>query len=100
MLREYTEKFEGFQIRDINYVGGAPDNAPIKFDVVVWKKNEYNDEPKEYCYSVANLIYDEKEPGFELRSVGMRWVDAHPSTRVENWIKAWCDYKMIELEKE
>ena len=99
MLREYTDRFHGFQIRDISYFGEPPENVPIQFDVVKWTKNEYS-EPKEYCYSVANLIYDDKEPCFELRSIGMRWVNEHPSEAVENWISAWCDYKLTELEEE
>ena len=99
MLKEYTDRFQGFQIRDINYLGEPPKNAPIMFDIVQWTKNGY-DEPKEYCYSVANLIYNDREPCFELHSIGMRWVDAHPSREVEDWISAWCDYKLLELEEK
>lgn len=99
MLREYTDRFQGFQIRDINYLGEPPKDAPVKFDVVRWAKNSYG-ESNEYCFSVAQLIYNAKEPCFELHSIGMRWVDAHPSKEVEEWISAWCDYKLLELVEE
>lgn len=98
MVKTYTEKYKGFQIRDINYLDDPPDDEPIMFDVVQWCEDAYSG--KEYCWSVARLIYDDKEPCFDLQSVGLRWVEAHPPREVEDWIIKWCDYKLRELDSD
>lgn len=35
-MKEYTERVEGYQIRDVLYFGKPPENAPIRFDIVKW----------------------------------------------------------------
>lgn len=106
-MKTYTDIYKGFQIRDVNYLGEPPKDAPIKFDVVQW----INHEPYEVidgktgekrmsdrsCWSVATLEYNPKEPDIELRSVGLRWLEAHPDEDVEEWILKWCNYKLHEL---
>lgn len=98
MVKTYTERYKGFQIRDINYLGDPPEDAPIMFDVVQWFEDEYNG--KECCWSVAHLVYDDREPCFDLQSVGLRWLEVHPSEEVEDWIMKWCDYKLRELDSD
>lgn len=110
-MREYTDRFQGFQIRDCNYIGKPPTDIPPTFDIVKW---EPYDEPREVidfrtgekktttesCYSVGRLVYDRKEPCFDFESIGLRWLEEHPSEDVEDWLMKWCEYKIIELNKE
>ena len=96
MVKTYTDRYEGYQIRDINYLGEPPKDAPIAFDIVKWYK-DYS-LGTELCYSVANLVFNPKEPCFELKSIGIRWLEAHPSEMVEDWLIKWCDYKIQELK--
>ena len=39
-MKEYTERIEGFQIRDISYFGKPPVDAPVRFDIVKWFPEE------------------------------------------------------------
>lgn len=109
-MTKYTGVYKGFQIRDCVYLGGPPKNAPIQFDVVKWVKPAFPYEctnletgktimREKYCYSVANLIYDEKNSCFDLKSIGLRWLEEHPDKDVENWIISWCTYKELELRE-
>jgi hypothetical protein len=108
MVREYTERYKGFQIRDVTYLGEPPTDTPPTFDVVKWKSYDTPIEArdlldnkiktfKEYCYSVGYLEYNVNELCFEFKSVGLRWLEAHPDEDVENWIIKWCDYKSQEM---
>ena len=106
-VKEYTEIYKGYQIRSCNYLCDPPIEDKYRFDVVKWEDHEPYEvtdlktgEKKistRNCYSVAVLIYNPKEPGFELGSVGLRWLEEHPDEEVENWIIKWCDYKAYEL---
>lgn len=107
MVKEYTERYKGFQIRDVTYLGEPPTNIPPTFDVVKWESDTpieaidiVDSKSKtftEYCYSVGNLIYNPKEPCFEFKSCGLRWLEAKPDEDVMNWILKWCEYKLQEL---
>ena len=115
MVKEYTGRYKGFQIRDVAYLGEPPTDIPPTFDVVKWEcydaqevvqlpngesilLNKNNLE--EYCYTVGTLEYNAKEPCFEFKSCGLRWLEAHPDEDVENWIIKWCDYKLQELYED
>ena len=117
MAKEYTGRYKGFQIRDVVYLGEPPTDIPPTFDVVKWEC--YNTEEvvktfdnkrvttlydesclEEYCYTVGTLEYNAKEPCFEFKSWGLRWLEAHPDEDVENWIIKWCDYKLQELYED
>ena len=97
MVKEYTGRYKGFQIRDVNYLGEPPTDIPPTFDVVKWR-NEGR--INEYCYTVGRLEYNAKEPCFEFKSCGLRWLKAHPDEDVENWIIKWCYYKLQELHED
>ena len=107
MVKEYTERYKGFQIRDVTYLGDPPTNIPPTFDVVKWESDtpieaiDIVDGKRktftEYCYSVGHLVYDPKEPCFEFKSCGLRWLEAKPDEDVMNWILKWCEYKLQEL---
>ena len=101
---DYTERVEGFQIRDVVYFGKPPKDAPIKYDIVKWCQHDRpfmahvfengmdcgEKEITESCYSVAFLEWDAHDACFELRSVGMRFVEAKPSEAVMDLILDFC----------
>lgn len=115
---DYTERMRGFKIRDVKYLGLPPKDAPIEFDIVKWEKTEPREvdalffdsmgrpyiEKKistEYCYSVAQLEWNDREPCFEFRSVGLRWLEAKAPPIVVDMIIDFCRKKEKEiLEKE
>ena len=112
MVKEYTGRYKGFQIRDVSYLGEPPTDMPLTFDVVKWKSydipieardlfgNKITKTLEEYCYSVGYLEYNAKEPCFEFKSCGLRWLEAHPDEDVEKWIIKWCEYKLQELDND
>ena len=95
MVKTYTEIYKGFQIRDPVYIGEPPKDIPPTYDIVKWFKND-----PDHCYTVGWLIYDEKEPCFNFKSCGLRWLEEAPDEDVCKWIIRWCDYKLIELDRE
>lgn len=94
MVKEYTERYKGFQIRDVTYLCDPPQNAPLQYDIVRWAKDNGG---KDYCWSVGRLIYNPKEPCFDFESVGLRWLEANPNEDVNSWVIKWCEYKLQEL---
>ena len=111
---EYTERIDGFQIRDVSYFGKPPENAPIQFDIVKWVEEkpqmmtvfrEVNGKwtaseelVSEHCYSVGFLEWDSHEPQFVFRSVGLRWLKENPSKAVIEMILKFCEEKKKEIE--
>ena len=103
-MKEYTPIVDGFQIRDIIYIGLEPDsqnkNNPTSFDIVKWKECEPHTaidgetgEEKQItkcCYSVGHLEWNNKEPCFEFKSIGLRWLESNPSERVIKMILGFC----------
>lgn len=108
-MREYTPIVDGFQIRDIIYIGLESDsqnkNNPTSFDIVKWEECEPHEVIDEitnkkkvitkFCYSVGYLEWDEKESCFEFKSVGLRWLEANPTERVIKMTLMFC--KMMEV---
>ena len=103
----YTDRTDGFQISDVHYVGLPPKDAQPKYAVVLWYEHDPWDvvdgitgEKKtvaESCYVVAFLEWNPKEPGFEFRSVGLRWLESAPTNRAIKMILNFCDEKEKEL---
>ena len=93
---EYTGRYKGWQIRDVSYVGDPPEDAPIEFALVKWFKSE-NDE-REYCYVVGELVYDEHEPCFDFNGIGLRIFEEQITPDVCDWVQKWCQYKLAELD--
>lgn len=108
-MREYTPIVDGFQIRDIVYIGTEPfpeDQSNLHgFDIVKWEEcdphemiDEITNKRKvitKFCYSVGFLDWDEKESCFDFRSVGLRWLEANPTEKVIQMIIMFC--KMMEI---
>lgn len=114
-MREYTERVDGFQIRDVCYFGKPPADAPIRFDIVKWFPEEnphigtvyHNTENgwesteemiTEHCYSVGILEWDSHEPQFVFRSVGLRWLEEKPSEAVIDMILKFCEKMEKDLD--
>ena len=106
-MTNYTEIVDGFQIRNPNYLWEAP-NRPIKFDIVKWVDCEPHEVTNlitgkkeiqtRYCYLVAFLEWNPKEPCFEFKSFGLRWLRANASEAVIKMILDFAENKQRELE--
>ena len=101
-MKEYTPIVDGFQIRDIVYLGLDSDyKIENKFDIVKWVKCDPHNvidgktgkekTIDQYCYSVGCLEWDKKEEGFNFESIGLRWLKSNPSERVIKMILGFCD---------
>lgn len=93
--------FKNFEIRPVKSLDGTTN--PHRFELVKW----YDHEPYVHgdstntrsCYVVAWLTWNEKEPCFELASVGLRlmenWVDG-----LDKFIIKWCDMAAVCMDVE
>jgi hypothetical protein len=77
-------RFKDFEIRPTIFLDGHTD--PKKWDVVKWVKREKPERvydlglgkykmSDEYCFSVAFIEWNEKEPCWEFQSVGTRFLE-------------------------
>ena len=100
-------KFKDFEIRPVKSIDGVTD--PNRFELVKW----YNHEPTPVtnmrtgeksistrsCFVVAWLERNDKEPCFELKSVGLRlvenWVDG-----LDQFIIKWCEMAEVCMEED
>ena len=98
-------KFKDFEIRPVKSLDGVIDTK--RFELVKW----YNHEPTPVtnmrtgekgistrsCFVVAWLEWNDKELGFELKSVGLRlvenWVDG-----LDQFIIKWCEMAEVCME--
>ena len=92
-------RFKNFEIRKCTFLGDppTPDYHKWNFDLVKWAKHEESD--REYCFSVGRLTWDRKEPGFEFRSVGTRYLEEREDG-LEEWLLKWCELKAVEYRYE
>lgn len=95
-MKEYTDRFKGFQIRDITTLDGTIPKD--RFDLVYW--DETGD--KDRCYSIAFLVFDKKEAAFDVQSVGLRTLTSVATGKLDEdvakWVIKWCEYKAVELD--
>lgn len=94
-------QFKDFEIRPVKSLDGVID--PRRFELVKW----YDHEPYVHgentstrsCYVVAWLEWNDKEPCFELVSVGLRlvknWVDG-----LDKFIIRWCEMAEVCMEED
>lgn len=104
---EYTPRVDGFQIRDVTYLGKPPKDAPTKYAIVKWESCEptkvidgRTGEPKimtEYCYVVADLVWNAKEPCFEIEGVGTRLLEDRLTDAATDMILDFCKIREEEL---
>lgn len=105
----YTERVDGFQITDVTYIGLPPEGTAPTYAVVKWYKTKpmpaLNMDTgeitmsNEFCCVVAHLIWDKKEPCFDLHSVGLRWLEEKPTEAVRQMILDFCEKKGRELQE-
>lgn len=99
-------KFKDFEIRDVSYLGEPPKDRPIKFDLVKCQECEPHEvldletgEKKvstKYCFSIARLWWNDKEPCLEFESVGLRYLE-YREDGLEEWLMKWCKLKEYEI---
>ena len=94
-------KFKDFEIRPVKSLDGVIDTK--RFELVKW----YDHEPYVHgeststrsCFVVAWLEWNDKEPCFELKSVGLRlvenWVDG-----LDQFIIKWCEMAEVCMEED
>jgi hypothetical protein len=91
--------FKNFEIRQCTFVGDppTPDYHKWNFDLVKWEKHRESD--SEYCFSIGHLEWNRKEPCFEFRSCGLRYLE-YREDGLEEWLLKWCELKEIEYRYE
>lgn len=99
--------FKDFEIRQSTTLDGA--TIPGRYELIKW----YDHEPMEVtsmrtgekkmstrsCYVVAWLVWDAKEPCWDISSVGLRlvedWVDG-----LDQFIIKWCEMATVCMEED
>lgn len=110
----YTDIVDGFQIKDVTYIGLPPKDTPPQYDIV----RHVDCEPYEaidmktgkrqiythYVYSVARLEWDAHNGWWQFRSIGTRWLEESDQKRVTDavvsMILKFCEEKAEELQDE
>ena len=93
-------KFKDFEIRPVKSLEGVID--PKRFELVKW----YDHEPYIHgeststrsCFVVAWLEWNDKEPCFELKSVGLRLVE-NWADGLDQFIIKWCEMAEVCMEE-
>lgn len=88
-------KFKQFEIRKPTFIGNPPteDYYKYHFDIVKWADDN------SYCWSIGELEWNDKEPCFEFKSVGTRYLE-YRENGLEEWLLKWCELKEIEYGYE
>ena len=92
-------KFKDFEIGPVKSLDGVID--PKRFELVKW----YDHEPYIHgeststrsCFVVAWLEWNDKEPCFELKSVGLRLVE-NWADGLDKFIIKWCEMAEVCME--
>ena len=103
MTRVYTDEWNGFQFRAPVYLDGHFE--PYKFDLVKWEDHEpyevtdwHTGEKKistKSCFTIARLIWDEKDYAFDFESCGLRYLE-YRIDGLEKFILDFC--KTMEMQ--
>lgn len=100
-------KFKDFEIRPVKSLDGVIDTK--RFELVKW----YDHKPMPVtnmrtgkvenstrsCFVVAWLKWNDKEPCFELTSVGLRLVE-NWADGLDKFIIKWCEMAAVCMEEE
>lgn len=94
-------QFKDFEIRPVKSLDGVID--PKRFELVKWYEHEPyvhgGNTSTRSCYVIAWLEWNDKEPCFELASVGLRlvknWVDG-----IDKFIIKWCEMAAVCMEED
>jgi hypothetical protein len=98
--RNDVMRFKNFEIRKCSFIGEPPtsDYHKWNFDVVKWADDN------SHCWSIGRLEWNRKEPCFEFRSIGTRYLQ-YREDGLEEWLLKWCEmqevgYRYMEEEDE
>lgn len=74
-------RFKQFEIRKPTLLGREPSEEYYKynFDLVKWSKSN------ESCFSIASIVWNQKEYEFDFRSVGTRYLQEREDG-LEEWL--------------
>lgn len=94
-------KFKDFEIRPVKSLDGVIDTK--RFELVKW----YDHEPYVHgeststrsCFVVAWLEWNDKEPFFELKSVGLRLVE-NWADGLDQFIIKWCEMAEVCMKED
>ena len=103
----YTDIVDGYQIRDVTYIGLPPKDTPPRYDIVkhvdcepfeaidgeTGKRQTYT----HFVYSVGEVVWNAHEDDWDFRSVGTRWLEAKPSEAVVDMVLKFCEEKSKEI---
>ena len=94
-------RFKNFEIRKCIFVGDppTPDYHKWNFDLVKWTRGPVNGVEEDYCFSIGHLEWNRKEPCFEFRSCGLRYLE-YREDGLEEWLLKWCELKEVEYRYE
>lgn len=82
-------RYKEFEIRPVAL---GTNIIPNKWEVIKWR---YEDS----CFTIAFLDYDPKQPGFEFRSVGTRYLE-YADLKLNKIILKWCEMQELILGEE
>ena len=90
-------RFKNFEIRKCTFIGDppTPDYHKWNFDLVKWDKHTITGAEKDYCFSIGHLTWNRKEPCFEFKSCGLRYLE-YREDGLEEWLLKWCEMKAVE----
>lgn len=88
-------RFKQFEIRKPTFWRDSPEDDYFKynFDLVKWADDN------SHCWSIGHLEWNKKEPCFEFKSCGLRYLK-HREDGLEEWLLKWCELKEIEYRYE
>ena len=86
---------KSFEIRKPKILGKPPteDYFKYNFDLVKWS-DDYS-----HCWSIAFLRYRTNGDGFEIESVGLRYLK-YREEGLEGFILKWCELQEMVIESE
>lgn len=100
-------KFKDFEIRSVKSLDGVIDSK--RFELVKWYDHEPTpvtnlrtgkvENSTRSCFVVAWLRWNDKEPCFELASVGLRLVE-NWADGLDKFIIKWCEMAEVCMEED
>ncbi len=106
-MKNYTEEWNGFQIREPVYLNKH--SEPYEFDIVKWEDHEpyevtdlYTGKKKistRSCFSIGFLNWNKKEHWFGFESCGTRYLE-NRIDGLEKFILDFCETMREEITKE
>lgn len=110
MTREQVNnlRMNEFGIRNITYISGDKDDYPNRFEIVKWEKHkpykvfslDVNDYvvSRESCYVIGYIEWNPKEPCWEFKSCGTRYLECS-TPELNEWILKFCNkYEVADNE--